>query len=127
MFEFAMETSAVLGPAMMHAAVQAGNGRAHASCTHETMQTPHERAHRRASGLEKQRNALERLEDPRTTKDTAFSEEERKKVRLEGLLPDAVESIDRQLERVLGHLANKPSDLERYIYLMALCDRNETL
>jgi malate dehydrogenase (oxaloacetate-decarboxylating)(NADP+) len=114
-------------PAMMHTPAQAGNGRAHASCTHETMQTPHERAHRRSSGLEKQRNALERLEDARTTKDTAFSEEERKKLRLEGLLPHAVESIDRQLERVLGHLANKPSDLEQYIYLMDLCDRNETL
>jgi malate dehydrogenase (oxaloacetate-decarboxylating)(NADP+) len=27
----------------------------------------------------------------------------------------------------MGHLEQKPSDLERYVYLMGLCDRNETL
>ena len=46
---------------------------------------------------------------------------------LEGLLPTAVETIERQRERVMGHLEQKPSDLERYVYLMGLCDRNETL
>ena len=44
-----------------------------------------------------------------------------------GLLPDSIEDIDRQLERVLGHLQEKPSDLESYIYLIGLCDGNETL
>ena len=38
-----------------------------------------------------------------------------------------MESLDRQAERVLGHLDQKPSDLERYIYLAGLLDRNETL
>ena len=67
------------------------------------------------------------LDDPVLSKGTAFTEAERKKHGLEGLLPPTVESIDRQLERVMGHLEQKPSDLERYVYLMGLCDRNETL
>ncbi len=46
---------------------------------------------------------------------------------LEGLLPHAVETIDRQLERVMRRLDAKPNDLERYIYLIGLSDRNETL
>jgi malate dehydrogenase (oxaloacetate-decarboxylating)(NADP+) len=60
-------------------------------------------------------------------KGTAFTAEERKRFALEGLLPTSVESIDRQVERVLRHLDAKPSDLERYIYLIGLADRNETL
>ncbi len=67
------------------------------------------------------------LDDPVANKGTAFSIEERRALGLEGLLPPAVESIERQLERVLGHLDAKPTDLERYIYLVGLADRNETL
>ena len=67
------------------------------------------------------------LDDPRRNKGTAFTLEERRKYRLEGLLPHAVESLDRQVERVMQHLDAKPSDLERYIYLIGLADRNETL
>lgn len=67
------------------------------------------------------------LDDPRLNKGTAFTPEERERYGLQGLLPHAVESLDRQAERVLGHLEQKPSDLERYIYLIGLLDRNETL
>jgi malate dehydrogenase (oxaloacetate-decarboxylating)(NADP+) len=67
------------------------------------------------------------LNNPVLNKGTAFSEEEREQLGLVGLLPPSVESIDRQVERVLGHLEQKPSDLERYIYLVGLADRNETL
>ena len=67
------------------------------------------------------------LNDPVNNKGTAFTAEERRKYGLEGLLPHAVESLDRQLERVLGHLDAKPNDLERYVYLIGLSDRNETL
>jgi malate dehydrogenase (oxaloacetate-decarboxylating)(NADP+) len=38
-----------------------------------------------------------------------------------------VDTLDRQLERVLQQLDAKPNDLEPYIYLIALADRNETL
>jgi malate dehydrogenase (oxaloacetate-decarboxylating)(NADP+) len=67
------------------------------------------------------------LNDPARSKGTAFTAEERRKFGLEGLLPHAVESLDRQVERVMGHLDAKPNDLERYIYLIGLSDRNETL
>jgi len=67
------------------------------------------------------------LDDPVANKGTAFTPEERRRHGLEGLLPHAVESLDRQVERVMQHLAAKPTDLERYIYLIGLADRNETL
>src|SRR5260221_5329447 len=67
------------------------------------------------------------LNDPVLNKGTAFTPDERKRFGLEGLLPPSMDSLDRQVERVLGHLDGKPNDLERYIYLVALSDRNETL
>ena len=70
---------------------------------------------------------IELLDDPVLNKGTAFTESERKEYGLEGLLPHAVETLERQLERVMGHLQQKPNELEQYVYLMGLCDRNETL
>jgi malate dehydrogenase (oxaloacetate-decarboxylating)(NADP+) len=67
------------------------------------------------------------LDDPRLNKGTAFTEAEREALGLVGLLPEAIESEDRQLDRILDHLGHKPNDLERYIYLTGLLDRNETL
>jgi malate dehydrogenase (oxaloacetate-decarboxylating)(NADP+) len=67
------------------------------------------------------------LNDPIQNKGTAFSADERRRYGLDGLLPTSVEGLDRQRERVLQHLEAKPSDLERYIYLVGLADRNETL
>ncbi len=58
---------------------------------------------------------------------TAFSNEERSRFKLEGLLPHAVEPLARQAERVSMQLDTKTSDLDRYVYLIELCDRNETL
>jgi malate dehydrogenase (oxaloacetate-decarboxylating)(NADP+) len=67
------------------------------------------------------------LDDPIRNKGTAFTTEERRKYGLEGYLPHAVETLERQVERVMEHLNAKPTDLERYIYLIGLEDRNETL
>ena len=67
------------------------------------------------------------LDDPARNKGTAFTSEERRRYGLEGLLPPSVEGLDRQVERVMGHLDAKPNDLERYVYLIGLSDRNETL
>jgi malate dehydrogenase (oxaloacetate-decarboxylating)(NADP+) len=78
----------------------------------------------------KDRNAalgLALLDDPISNKGTAFTVKERAEFGLEGLLPPSVESLDRQVERVMHHLDAKPTDLERYIYLTGLVDRNETL
>jgi malate dehydrogenase (oxaloacetate-decarboxylating)(NADP+) len=67
------------------------------------------------------------LNDPVHNKGTAFTAKERTQYGLEGLLPPSVDSLDRQAERVMHHLDAKPTDLERYIYLIGLLDRNETL
>lgn len=67
------------------------------------------------------------LENPIVNKGTAFTADERQSLGLEGLLPAAIETLDTQVERVLGHLAAKPDALEQYVYLQDLSDRNETL
>ena len=67
------------------------------------------------------------LDNPVLNKGTAFTLEEREAHGLVGLLPDAVETLERQVERVQQHLDAKNSDLERYIYMIGLFDRNETL
>jgi malate dehydrogenase (oxaloacetate-decarboxylating)(NADP+) len=70
---------------------------------------------------------IEVLNNPTLNKGTAFTQKEREDLGLVGLLPAGIETLARQVERVLGHLAQKPTDLERYIYLIGLQDRNETL
>jgi len=67
------------------------------------------------------------LQDPKLNKTTAFTEAEKQALGLVGLLPDVTETVDLQLQRVNLQLAQKPTDLERYIYLMNLLDHNETL
>ena len=67
------------------------------------------------------------LNDPIFNKGTAFTEAERDALGLRGLLPPHVFTIDEQVERVLENYRSKATDLERYIYLMGLQDRNETL
>lgn len=67
------------------------------------------------------------LHDPYHNKGTAFTEEERRLYGLEGLLPTHVETLERQVDRVLRHLEVKGNDLDRYIYLSGLRDQNETL
>ena len=67
------------------------------------------------------------LQDPKLNKSTAFTEQEKQALGIVGLVPDVTESEDLQLQRVNLQLAQKPTDLERYIYLMNLLDHNEAL
>ncbi len=60
-------------------------------------------------------------------KGTAFTPEERRALRIDGLLPPVVTTIETQVERVMTNYRKKPDDIERYIFLMALMERNLTL
>jgi len=67
------------------------------------------------------------LHDPRLNKGTAFSEAERRKYGLEGLLPPAVTNIDVQIARRHAEIADLNHDLLKYLVLSDLQARNETL
>ena len=60
-------------------------------------------------------------------KDTAFTLEERREFKLNGLIPNVVETLDEQAVRVYGQYLKKETDIERNIFLTQLYDRNETL
>ena len=67
------------------------------------------------------------LHDPLRNKGTAFSERERTRLKLRGLLPPRVHSMAEQELRVLTNLHACATDVDRYLYLIGLQDRNETL
>ncbi|MDH4055918.1 MAG: NAD-dependent malic enzyme [Gammaproteobacteria bacterium] len=67
------------------------------------------------------------LHDPIRNKGTAFTEAERDALNLRGLLPPRVHSMAEQELRVLHNIREKATDLDRYLYLIALQDRNENL
>ena len=67
------------------------------------------------------------LETPMLNKGTAFSEDERRDLGLLGLLPFHSSTMDEQLARTYENYKSKQSDLDRYVFLTALQDRNETL
>jgi malate dehydrogenase (oxaloacetate-decarboxylating) len=60
-------------------------------------------------------------------KGTAFSDEERTRLGLHGLLPPRVESLDEQVGRAYEAYREKRTDLGRHVYLRALQDTNEIL
>src|SRR5271154_463645 len=68
------------------------------------------------------KHGIELLHDPSHNKSTAFTEAEKQSLGLVGLVPDITETDEIQLQRV-----KKPTDLERYIYLINLLDHDETL
>jgi malate dehydrogenase (oxaloacetate-decarboxylating)(NADP+) len=67
------------------------------------------------------------LRDPLLNKGTGFTEQERDQLGLRGLLPAHVLSMQAQADRVLTNLRKLPNDLEKYVALNALHDRNEAL
>lgn len=69
----------------------------------------------------------ELLSQPLLNKGTAFSQEEREKLGLLGLLPPHVATLGEQLSRTYEAFRATGSDIAKHIYLRALQDRNETL
>ena len=67
------------------------------------------------------------LDHPLLNEGSAFPEADRSRLGLLGLLPYHCSTLDEQLLRVYGNYQRKSNDLERYIFLTALQDRNETL
>jgi len=67
------------------------------------------------------------LDDPLLNRSTAFPENERRELGLLGLLPLHTSTIEEQLARVYENYLRKDSNIERYIFLTALQDRNEIL
>ncbi len=67
------------------------------------------------------------LSSPTINRGTAFTEEERRKLGLVGLLPTGVTTLDGQLRRAYGQFSAQSSDLRQWVYLANLRDRNEVL
>jgi len=62
-----------------------------------------------------------------TNKGTAFTQEERISLKLDGLLPPQVETLAMQVQRVYEGFRRQPDDIERYLYLRNLQERQEIL
>lgn len=65
--------------------------------------------------------------NPFTNKGTAFTMEERDELNLHGLVPPCKCNMEQQLKRTYESFLSQTTDLEKYIYLTSLHDRNETL
>jgi malate dehydrogenase (oxaloacetate-decarboxylating) len=77
--------------------------------------------------VETDRTGHDVLNTPVLNKGSAWSEEERIGLGLLGLLPYHVSTIEEQLARVYRNYQQRTNDLDRYLYLTDLQDRNETL
>jgi malate dehydrogenase (oxaloacetate-decarboxylating)(NADP+) len=67
------------------------------------------------------------LQDPALNKGTAFTDAERDTLHLRGLLPPHVSTQEQQVGRLLENFRRQPTDLEKYVNLRSLHDRNEAL
>ena len=61
------------------------------------------------------------------SKGTAFTIDERRKLKLSGYLPPRVKTLQEQVESSLDILDKKETDIEKFIYIRSLFDRNVVL
>ncbi|CAM9956870.1 unnamed protein product [Bubo scandiacus] len=73
------------------------------------------------------KRGYEVLRDPHLNKGMAFTLEERQQLNIHGLLPPCFLGQDAQVYSILKNFERLTSDLDRYILLMGLQDRNEKL
>ena len=64
--------------------------------------------------------------NPLTNRGTAFTIEERRRLGLIGRFPSAVETLDQQAARTYRQLCGFEEDMDKYVFLDQLHDRNET-
>ncbi len=67
------------------------------------------------------------LRDPLLNKGLAFSEEERTKLGLHGLLPYGIRDLEHQVKRRYEFFSQLPTDLAKSLYLSDVLNRNETV
>ena len=67
------------------------------------------------------------LHNPILNKGSAFSLEERRLFGMDGFLPSAISTLEDQIGRAFENYQKKPTNIERYIFLRGLQDRNEVL
>ena len=67
------------------------------------------------------------ITNPLTNRGTAFTREERQRLGLVGRFPSSVESLDEQAARSYAQLETFDDDLDKYVFLDQLHDRNEVL
>ncbi|MDO0929627.1 NAD-dependent malic enzyme [Streptomyces sp. TG1A-8] len=67
------------------------------------------------------------LHDRRRNRGTAFTLEQRAELGITGRLPSAVETLDQQAARAYAQLQQQPSDLQKYVFLNAVHNRNQVL
>jgi len=67
------------------------------------------------------------MSDPLLNKGHSFPQSERVEFNLMGLLPDSIGSLEEQVDRDYALFQTKGTDLEKYVFLTALRDRNETI
>ena len=67
------------------------------------------------------------LNNPFLNKGTAFTNEERQELGLVGLLPPYVQTLEEQAAQTYHHYQQKPSNLEKRLFLMEIFNTNRTL
>ncbi|KAA8492192.1 NADP-dependent malic enzyme [Porphyridium purpureum] len=65
------------------------------------------------------------LRDPTLNKGVSFSEDERKELKLVGLLPPRTQTLEQQVERQLTLLRRLNSPLDKFVFLQALLARTQ--
>jgi len=70
---------------------------------------------------------IELLHEPSLNKGTSFTAAERDALGLRGLLPPRIFSQAQRAQHVMNNIRRKPNNLEKYLYLIGLQDRNEKL
>ena len=67
------------------------------------------------------------LQNPSTNQATAFGREQRDELRVRGMVPYRVSTLEEQATAAIAQIRAKPTPLEQYIGMASLHDRNEVL